>query len=117
MKAAPKAVPRKESAEEGEARPSKPRDESRAVTAERPRRERPVREEQPRAAQREADDQRAPRRNDSGRDASRRDDFRRDDLGPPVLGFGDDVPAFMLLRRSAKAVARVAAQAPGEVPA
>jgi hypothetical protein len=29
----------------------------------------------------------------------RRERFRRDDdLGPPVLGFGDDVPAFMLLR-------------------
>jgi superfamily II DNA/RNA helicase len=29
----------------------------------------------------------------------RRERFRRDeDLGPPVLGFGDDIPAFMLLR-------------------
>ncbi len=42
------------------------------------------------------------------REAGRRDDYRRDDrreryrrdddLGPAVVGFGDDVPAFMLLR-------------------
>ncbi len=45
-----------------------------------------------------------PRRDDTRRAEPRRDDFRRerfrrdDDLGPAVLGFGDDVPAFMLLR-------------------
>ena len=33
------------------------------------------------------------------RDRGRRERYRRDDdLGPPVLGFGDEVPAFMLLR-------------------
>jgi superfamily II DNA/RNA helicase len=33
----------------------------------------------------------------------RRERYRRDDdLGPPVLGFGDEVPAFMLLRARAK---------------
>ncbi|MGE0415218.1 MAG: DEAD/DEAH box helicase [Acetobacteraceae bacterium] len=38
-------------------------------------------------------------RDERGRDDYRRDRYRRDDdLGPPVLGFGDDVPAFMLLR-------------------
>ena len=45
-----------------------------------------------------------PRYDDTRRTEPRRDDFRRerfrrdDDLGPAVMGFGDDVPAFMLLR-------------------
>jgi superfamily II DNA/RNA helicase len=46
-----------------------------------------------------------PRRDEFRRDEPRRDDGRReryrrdDDLGPSVVGFGDDVPAFMLVRR------------------
>jgi superfamily II DNA/RNA helicase len=50
-----------------------------------------------------------PRRDDARRDDTRRDEPRRDrddhrrgrrdeDLGPAVMGFGNDVPAFMLLR-------------------
>ena len=45
-----------------------------------------------------------PRRADTRRDEPRRDDGRRDryrrddDLGPSIVGFGDDVPAFMFLR-------------------
>ncbi|RKK02061.1 DNA helicase, partial [Pseudoroseomonas wenyumeiae] len=31
------------------------------------------------------------------RDENRRDRRDRDDLGPPVVGFGDAVPAFMLI--------------------
>ena len=58
--------------------------------------------------------ERAPRRDDNRRDDSRREEFRRDrderrprgrrddDLGPSVLGFGDDVPAFMLIPARAK---------------
>ncbi len=58
--------------------------------------------------------ERSPRTGESRRDASRRDENRRDesprveprreryrrddDLGPAVVGFGDDMPAFMLLR-------------------
>jgi len=48
--------------------------------------------------------ERPPRRDDPRRDEPRRDDPRReryrrdDDLGPAVVGFGDDVPAFMMLR-------------------
>jgi superfamily II DNA/RNA helicase len=40
-----------------------------------------------------------PRREEYRRDDHRRDDHRRDDrdLGPPVRGFGDSVPAFMLI--------------------
>jgi len=41
-----------------------------------------------------ARDWQAPRRDDYRRERYRRDD----DLGPAVVGFGDDVPAFMLLR-------------------
>jgi len=41
-----------------------------------------------------------------------RDGRRRDeDLGPSVLGFGDDVPAFMLLRSRGKRPARAEAVA------
>jgi len=43
------------------------------------------------------------RREDNRRQDTRRDEPRRyrrdDDLGPSVVGFGDDVPAFMMLRR------------------
>jgi superfamily II DNA/RNA helicase len=41
-----------------------------------------------------------PRRDDHRRDDRRRDEYRRDrrdDLGPAVRGFGDSVPAFMLI--------------------
>jgi superfamily II DNA/RNA helicase len=39
------------------------------------------------------------RRDEPRRDDSRRERYRRDDdLGPSVVGFGDDVPAFMFLR-------------------
>ena len=57
------------------------------VAAPRPRRERPARE-----PERVRD--RLPRREPRGRD---------DDLGPAVQGFGDDVPAFMLIRSPARA--------------
>jgi superfamily II DNA/RNA helicase len=50
-----------------------------------------------------------PRRDEAGRGAAparderpaehRRERFRQDDLGPAVVGFGDDVPAFMMVRR------------------
>jgi superfamily II DNA/RNA helicase len=56
--------------------------------------ERPSRREEPRRSE----------RSESRREEARRDDFRRDryrrddDLGPAVVGFGDEVPAFMFLR-------------------
>ena len=72
-----------------------------------------------RASQRVSGDERASRRVSGDERASRRvsgDEraSRRDDLGPPVLGFGDEAPAFMLLRRPA---AKAAASMPEEVPA
>jgi superfamily II DNA/RNA helicase len=58
--------------------PVRPRDESRDDAARPPR----GRDEAPRARD----------------DRPRRDDRReRDDLGPPVRGFGDEIPAFMLI--------------------
>ncbi len=69
----PERVPR------AEPRPEQPRPE-------------PVRAEAPR--------QESPRYEGSRSDAGRRDYRRRDeDLGPSVLGFGDEVPTFMLLPR------------------
>ncbi len=71
--------------------------EPRRERAEEPRRERG---EEPRRERAEARDERPRDRAPRERDESRRDDYRRrdrDDLGPPVRGFGDDVPAFMLI--------------------
>jgi superfamily II DNA/RNA helicase len=81
---------------------------------ERKRPERPVQRDLPvladeRRPRREEDRRSEPRRDEYRRDEARldeprRDDFRReryrrdDDLGPAVVGFGDDVPAFMFLR-------------------
>jgi superfamily II DNA/RNA helicase len=84
--------------------------------ADRPRAEKPVAEREPRAelplaaerpsARSEPRREREPRR-DEPLQADPRGDFRRDeprryrrddDLGPSVVGFGDDVPAFMFLR-------------------
>jgi superfamily II DNA/RNA helicase len=58
-----------------------PRDDFRAPREDRPRDDRPVRDDRVRP-----------------RDEPRRHFRRDDDLGPAVMGFGDDVPAFMLLR-------------------
>jgi len=70
-----------------------------------------VRRDDPRQDEARRDDPRRddfrrdlPRRDETRRAEPRRDEFRRerfrrdDDLGPSVVGFGDDVPAFMLLR-------------------
>jgi superfamily II DNA/RNA helicase len=72
-----------------------------AMTEARPAaREEPRREETRREDHRRADS----RRDEARRDEPRRDEFRReryrrdDDLGPAVVGFGDEVPAFMFLR-------------------
>jgi superfamily II DNA/RNA helicase len=104
-------------------KPAKPREaKEKAVKprAERSRAEKPAAEKEPRAelpvaaerpsahveARREPREE-APRadfRGDFRRDEPRR--YRRDDdLGPAVVGFGDDVPAFMLLRTRPPATA------------
>jgi superfamily II DNA/RNA helicase len=77
------------------------RDRGRDRDRDRPRRDRdaaPPRE----AAQAREDSRPVPPRDEPRRDFrrdDRRERYRRDDdLGPAVLGFGDDVPAFMLLR-------------------
>ena len=80
--------------------------ETRAPPRERDSREREPREARPRELpEREARDV----REREPRDRFRRDRFRRDDdLGPAVLGFGDEVPAFMLLRARAPKLPAVA---------
>ena len=92
---------KREARRDGRSRPrddeARPRDDEARPREEEPRartreddRSRRVREEEPRRAREDE-----PRR--FRHDEPRR--FRRDDdLGPSVLGFGDDVPAFMLLR-------------------
>jgi len=106
--AARRDQPRRDGAKRGEPRRDEParkearrdesrRDEPRRDEARRDeaRRDEPRRDE-PRRDEPRRDD---PRRDDWNRDAQRRGRFRRDDdLGPPVLGFGDDIPAFMSLR-------------------
>ena len=58
--------------------------------------ERPVRRDEPRRDEIRREETRRP---EPRRDEYRRERYRRDDdLGPAVVGFGDDVPAFMLLR-------------------
>ncbi len=89
-----------------EQRPRGPRPDSRQDSRQEPRQERveaPLRE-QPRA------EPRAEPRQDFRADRGPRDYRRRDDdLGPAVLGFGDEVPAFMTLpRRPALAQAEAA---------
>jgi superfamily II DNA/RNA helicase len=90
-----------------------------AVIAERPSRREDTRRDEPRRSETKRDE---PRREDSRRDEPRREEHRReeprreeprwveprrdeprryrrdDDLGPSVVGFGDEVPAFMFLR-------------------
>jgi superfamily II DNA/RNA helicase len=73
--------------------------------------DRPISGEEPRLAEPRSAEHRPaeprpvePRRAEARRDEPRRDDGRReryrrdDDLGPSIVGFGDDVPAFMFLR-------------------
>ena len=109
--AAPKKAAEKKPAGTRE-KADRPRTERSRTERKRP--ERPVQRDLPVLA-----DERRPRREEARRsepsrdeyrrdearlDEPRRDDFRReryrrdDDLGPAVVGFGDDVPAFMLLR-------------------
>jgi superfamily II DNA/RNA helicase len=92
-------------------RPDSDRQPELPVVAERPsRRGEPRRAEPKRAEPRHDEPRRAeprhdePRRAEPRHDEPRREDVRRerfrrdDDLGPAVVGFGDDVPAFMFLR-------------------
>ena len=88
-------------------RERRPRDEPRARDAGRTRESRP-REDRPREDRPREDRTREDRpretqsRDERGQDRSRsREPRRPDDLGPATMGFGDDVPAFMMLRSRA----------------
>jgi len=88
----------------GKGREERPRREGRGGERERGpsrvREERPARPEaEVRPAEvRPAEEARPPRREDRRRDRDRdRREDRRDDLGPAVRGFGDAIPAFMLI--------------------
>lgn len=89
------AEPRRERRPREDARP---RDEARPHETARPREETRAREETRSREERPRDDR--------GADRSRSRESRRpDDLGPAVVGFGDDVPAFMMLRSRRPAAA------------
>jgi superfamily II DNA/RNA helicase len=104
-----KAAARPREAKESKEKPVRPRTErSRAekpAAVKEPRAELPVAAERP-TAYAEPRREREPRRDEAPRGEYRgeyrREEPRRyrrdDDLGPSVVGFGDDVPAFMFLR-------------------
>ncbi len=100
-----KAAAKPREAKEVKEKAAKPRTErSRAekpAAVKEPRAELPVAAERP-AAYAEPRREREPRRDEAPRGEYRREEPRRyrrdDDLGPSVVGFGDDVPAFMFLR-------------------
>jgi superfamily II DNA/RNA helicase len=99
-RARPAEVP-SESAPQPELPPMpEPRPERRPARTERPRDARP-REERPREERPREERPRDERPRDDGprddRPRDRRDRRRDDDLGPSVLGFGDETPAFMLV--------------------
>ena len=85
----PRAEPRRDGRREDARRDEPRRDDSRRSEA---RRDEPRREEALRPVDTRPWNERRPR------DGRRRDE----DLGPAVLGFGDEVPAFMLLRSGAR---------------
>jgi len=95
-----RSAPRKTAARERPAPREKPAPRAPAVASEQPTREKPAAE--PRAARPKPEPRRreAPPREAVPREAPRREPRRREeDLGPAVTGFGDDMPAFMSLRR------------------
>ncbi len=72
---------------------SAPREEAQRNRDDRPRR----RDDEQRPRHREESRRDDHKRDDQRRDDHRRDRRERDDLGPSVVGFGDSVPAFMLI--------------------
>nr|WP_255569023.1 DEAD/DEAH box helicase [Neoroseomonas alba] len=88
------ARPRREREDAAEARPRRERED--AVEA-RPRRDRD--RDRDARIERETAEPRAERepRRDRDRDRDRDRRYRQEDLGPPVKGFGDAIPAFMLI--------------------
>ncbi len=97
---------RAEGARSGRARADETGQQELAVVAERPSRRKDAARDEPRRTETRHDEVRpgAPRRPEPRHDESRQNEVRReryrrdDDLGPAVVGFGDEVPAFMFLR-------------------
>jgi superfamily II DNA/RNA helicase len=97
---------RAEGARSGRARADDTGQQELAVVAERPSRRKDAARDEPRRTETRHDEVRpgAPRRPEPRHEESRQNEVRReryrrdDDLGPAVVGFGDEVPAFMFLR-------------------
>ncbi len=98
-KAEKTAAKPEKTAEPRRVRRAEPADAAPAVRAPR---ERPAREAIPREAVREQPGERS-RDFERDRRPRREGRYRDDDLGPAVQGFGDDVPAFMLIRSPIRA--------------
>ncbi len=96
------ALPEPRSEPRGDRRPRGDRSRGDRPREDRPREDRP-REDRPRESQARDDRPREDRprddrpRDDRPRDRDRDRRRRDDDLGPSVLGFGDEIPAFMLV--------------------
>src|SRR6185437_4993148 len=99
-----KADERKTEPKERRERPSRDARPPREATRDRARAEPEARREERGSTARFAEGRAVEPRGQSSRNDEPPRDYRReryrrdDDLGPPVVGFGDDVPAFMLLR-------------------
>ena len=101
-------VARPAEARPAEARPAEPAPTPRAARSSREERPaRPLREARPQEAKR---DEPAPR--EERGEYRRRDRDRASDLGPNVVGFGGDVPAFMLIRKRGPLAALAEQEAP-----
>jgi superfamily II DNA/RNA helicase len=95
----PRPEPRRDEARRDEPR----RDEARRDEARRdePKRDEARRDEARRAEPRRDEARDRPPSRDERSAEPRRERYRQDDLGPAVVGFGDEIPAFMLVRRPA----------------
>ncbi len=82
--------------------PPRPERHERAPRRDEGRRDEPRRDEPRREEPRDDRGREERSRDDRGREDRHRRGRRDDDLGPSVLGFGDDVPAFMLIPARAK---------------
>jgi len=111
-------------------RDERPRREARPFSADRPQQREPRREEpavavepsrpdRPRRDARPLREDRAPR-HEPARHEPRRDEARarrdRDDLGPAVVGFGQDLPAFLLTRFTVPAAVSASGETSVEKP-
>ncbi len=104
----PDIIERVELPQEATPLPPRPERPERSHRRDESRREEGGRDDARRDAGRRDEGRRDESRRDEPRDDRHRRGRRDDDLGPSVLGFGDDVPAFMLIPARSKRLAAAA---------